>query len=87
MESGQPTALTPNEEVTLRRIAFGLGGGSTLRPEDVNRLTKLNLIALRDKNLILTAQGESRITQRSPERDTLSRKEIDVLAKALDRKL
>jgi len=87
MEPGQLTALTPNEEITLRRVAFGIGGGSMLRVEDVSRLTGLNLIASRGKTLVLTAQGESRIAKRSPERDTLSLKEADALVRALDRKL
>ena len=87
MESSPLATLTSNEEITLRRIAFGIGGGSMLRPEDVSRLTTLNLVVTRANALVLTGQGESRIAQRSPERDTLSHKEADALARVVGRKL
>jgi len=64
MEVNPLAALTSNEEITLRRIAFGIGGGSTLRREDVGRLTKLNLVVSRGNALALTVQGESRIAHR-----------------------
>jgi hypothetical protein len=87
MEANPPAALTSNEEITLRRIAFGIGGGSMLRREDVDRLTKLGLVVSRGLAFALTAQGESRIARRSPERETLSRKEADAFERVLHRKL
>jgi hypothetical protein len=64
LETSPLTALTSNEEVTLRRIAFGIGGGSALRREDVSRLIKLDLVVSQGLAFALTAQGESRIAQR-----------------------
>ena len=64
MDAGPLAALTSNEEVTLRRIAFGIGGGSTLRREDVSRLIKLQLVISQGIVFALTARGESRIAQR-----------------------
>jgi hypothetical protein len=88
MEASPLAALNPNEEITLRRIAFGIGGGSTLRREDVSRLTKLNLVVARGNALIVTAQGESRIAQQhGAKRDPLGRKEADELARVLGIKL
>ena len=88
MEASPLAALNPNEEITLRRIAFGIGGGSTLRREDVSRLAKLNLVVARGNALILTAQGENRIAQQhGAKRDPLSGKEADALARALGIKL
>jgi hypothetical protein len=88
MEASPLAALSPNEEITLRRIAFGIGGGSTLRREDVSRLTKLNLVVARGNAHIVTAQGESRIAQQhGAKRDPLGRKEADELARVLGIKL
>jgi hypothetical protein len=64
METSPLAALTSNEEITLRRIAFGIGGGSMLRREDVGRLIKLDLVVSRGLAFALTAQGESRVAQR-----------------------
>jgi hypothetical protein len=87
MEASPLAALSPNEEITLRRIAFGIGGGSTLRREDVSRLRKVNLVVARGNALILTAQGESRIAQQHGANRLLGRKEADELARVLGIKL
>jgi len=64
METSPLASPTSNEEVTLRRIAFGIGGGSTLRREDASRLIKLQLVISQGIAFALTARGESRIAQR-----------------------
>ena len=87
MEANLPAALTSNEEITLRRIAFGIGGGSMLRREDLGRLIKLDLVVSRGLAFALTAEGESRIARRSPERETLSGKEADEFDRVVRGKL
>jgi hypothetical protein len=87
MEASPLAALSPNEEITLRRIAFGIGAGSTLRREDVSRLTKLKLVVTRSNALIVTTQGESRIAQQHGANRLLGRKEADALARVLGIKL
>lgn len=51
--------LTPNEEVTLRRVAFGESPARTLRAEDLSRLRLLRLIADGKDGPSLTAGGRT----------------------------
>jgi hypothetical protein len=41
MERGALAPLSPNEEITLRRIAIGIARASKLRSRDVTRLIRL----------------------------------------------
>ncbi len=41
---GQLVQLSPNEEITLRRVAFGESPERTMRPQDLARLRQLCLI-------------------------------------------
>lgn len=52
-------ALTANEEVTLRRVAFGESPARTLRAEDLARLRLLRLIADGKDGPCLTAGGRT----------------------------
>ncbi len=50
-------ALTENEEVTLRRVAFGQSEVRAMRREDLAALRALNLIVDHRDGPALTAQG------------------------------
>jgi len=50
--------LSPNEEVTLRRIALSVTGAQNLRPQDVERLRAFTLIEGQGIACRLTSLGE-----------------------------
>lgn len=52
--------LSPNEEITLRRIALGFGTHDRLPPRHVHRLQQLALIEEQDGTLRLTQLGLQR---------------------------
>ena len=52
-----------DEEVVLRRIAYGIVQPVHLRLRDVERLISLGLVVRRGKGLALTPQGERRFAQ------------------------
>ena len=52
--------LSPNEEITLRRIALGFGARDRLTPRHVQRLLQLALIAEANGELRLTELGLQR---------------------------
>lgn len=60
MLRGQAAPLSPNEEVTLRRIALGVVPPSELRPRAVARLEALALVKREGDKLVLTSVGKSR---------------------------
>ena len=60
MERSALAPLSPNEEVTLRRIAIGIATASELRSRDVTRLIRLLLVEQRDGRIVLTDQGRAR---------------------------
>jgi hypothetical protein len=60
MDRGLTVSLSPNEEVTLRRIALGVAKAKHLRPQDVTRLIQLGLVADGDGRLALTDTGRQR---------------------------
>jgi hypothetical protein len=59
-ERGALAPLSPNEEVTLRRIAIGIATVSELRSRDVTRLIRLLLVEQREGRFVLTDQGHAR---------------------------
>ena len=61
MERGLKVPLSPNEEITLRRVAYGIAHRETLRSADVFRLEILGLIADSDGVLSLTPIGRQRL--------------------------
>ena len=64
-DTPRPTAtlLTPDEEVTLRRVAFGQSTVRAMRPEDLTRLRKLGLIQDGKDGPCLTARGRERFDE------------------------
>ena len=54
-----PSKLTPDEAVTLRRVAFGESDERTLRPADLERLLALRLIASGPDGPVLTLSGRA----------------------------
>jgi hypothetical protein len=58
--NGNPTSpLTDEEEVTLRRVAFGESEVKSLRPHDLARLRRLRLIEDAKDGPRLTAAGRA----------------------------
>lgn len=60
MVRGQTAPLSPNEEVTLRRVALGVVPAGDLFPRDVARLVLLALVERDAERLRLTALGRIR---------------------------
>jgi len=65
MNKNPSLVLSPHEEITLRRIAYGASGISGLTQHDVVRLMALDLVAKRGDAIVLTSLGESRIAKQS----------------------
>jgi hypothetical protein len=61
MDRGLKAPLSPNEEVTLRRVAHGIAKPNDLIARDVEHLSRLALIDRRGKRLILTDLGRRRL--------------------------
>ena len=55
--------LSPNEAITLRRIAYGVTNLESLRPGDVDRLKRLLLVEERRSGIVMTQLGRNRIAQ------------------------
>ena len=60
MLRGQAAPLSPNEEVTLRRIALGVVPPDELSPRAVARLEALALVRRVGDEVVLTPLGRSR---------------------------
>jgi len=60
MERGLRAPLSPNEELTLRRVALGIAFAKDLPAADVLRLRNLAFIEDRGERLGLTALGKDR---------------------------
>jgi hypothetical protein len=63
MDRGLSAPLSPNEEVTLRRVAYGVVVAKTLHPAHLVRLKSLALIDDRDGTLRITTMGEQRLAK------------------------
>jgi hypothetical protein len=91
MNKSPSPVLSPHEEITLRRIAYGAAGIWGDRQHDVARLIALGLVAKRGNAIVLTSLGESRIAGQSTlvsDRKLLAaNKDIVALAKVLGIKL
>ena len=61
MTQSQPTPLSSNEAVTLRRVAYGQSDVDRLRSEDLARLRALKLIEGSAREPTLTADGRQRL--------------------------
>jgi hypothetical protein len=60
MARGIDAPLSPNEEVTLRRVALGIAERTELRAADLARLIHLQLVKEIDGRAALTAMGQQR---------------------------
>ncbi len=60
MERGLRAPLSPNEELTLRRVALGIALAKDLPSADLLRLRNLALIEDRGERLGLTTLGKER---------------------------
>jgi hypothetical protein len=63
MARGLRAPLSPNEQLTLRRVALGIAPGKDLPAADVLRLRNLDLIEDLGERLVLTALGRQRYEQ------------------------
>lgn len=63
MDRGLVAPLSPNEEVTLRRVAYGVVVAKTLQPRHLTRLRSLALIDDRDGALSITKLGQQRLAK------------------------
>jgi len=61
MDRGLTAPLSPNEEVTLRRVAYGIARLDQLPPSHIARLKRLALIEDRDGSLFVTQTGRRRL--------------------------
>lgn len=61
MDRGLKAPLSPNEEVTLRRVAYGIAKPNELIARDVEHLSRLALIDRLGGRLILTDLGRQRL--------------------------
>ena len=87
MVRGLAAPLSPNEEVTLRRVAYGVVVAKTLQPGHLARLRSLALIEHDDGALSITKLGQQRLTNSPVARLDKSPLQVDdsvtALAKAL----
>ena len=66
------TALTRDEEVTLRRVAYGQSDLRMLRPQDLHTLRELKLIAEHRDGPLLTPEGRRAFEALHAERSAAS---------------
>ena len=62
MDRGLTAPLSPNEEVTLRRISYGVAKPSELIARDIEYLSRLALVDRTGKHLVLTELGRQRLS-------------------------
>jgi hypothetical protein len=60
---GEQTPLSTDEEITLRRVAYGQSDVTHLRASDLARLRALDLVAGGPRVPTLTAAGKARFDQ------------------------
>lgn len=53
--------LSPSEEITLRRVDYGIAQASEMIPHHVEHLTRLALVEQRGPRLLLTETGRRRV--------------------------
>jgi len=55
--------LSPSEEITLRRVHYGIAQASEMIPHHVEHLTQLALVEKRGPRLLLTEIGRQRVAR------------------------
>ncbi|MGQ0582165.1 MAG: hypothetical protein ACT4O6_09540 [Reyranella sp.] len=87
MDRGLAARLSPNEEVALRRVAYGVVEAKILQPGHLTRLRSLALIEDQNGALSITKLGQQRLAKSPVGRLDKSPVTIDdsvtALAKAL----
>ena len=63
MELGLVVALSEHEEVTLRRVAYGIAKANALPAGDIKRLQLLKLVEMDGERAVLTALGQRRVAR------------------------
>ena len=63
MDRGLKAPLSPNEDITLRRVGYGIAKPNELIARDVERLSRLSLIDRQGDRLILTTLGRQRLAE------------------------
>src|SRR4051812_42125698 len=61
MERGMSVTLSENEQITLRRVSYGIAKREDLRPQDLLRLAALKLITDGTARPELTQLGRERL--------------------------
>ncbi len=61
MDRGLKAPLSANEEITLRRVGYGIAKPNELIARDVERLSRLALIGWQGNRLVLTDTGQQRL--------------------------
>lgn len=79
--------LSNDEEVTLRRVAYGQSEVRAMRRQDLVRLRKLDLIAESKDGPVLTAAGKRRFEQLPKAVALDSKGPLDMLLKALGQRV
>ena len=79
--------LNSNEEITLRRVAFGQSDVSSLRSQDLSRLRALKLIEGSVREPTLTADGKRRFDALAKSAPFTEFKPHDELVSAMARRL
>jgi hypothetical protein len=77
----QDDALSASEEITLRRVDYGIATASEMIARDVERLLEVGLIVRQGPRLCLTQAGRKRVAL-LPRPDDQLRKLITALSKA-----
>jgi hypothetical protein len=91
MRRARPPELTPSEEITLRRIGYGIAKPTDLSTSDVERLVSVRVASKQGNSLFATPLGE-RVLAGLPIRNLLTEllkddKHVAAVAKALGVKL
>ena len=61
MDQGLKAPLSSNEEITLRRVDYGIAKPSDFHAGDIEYLTRLTLIERNGDKLIVTSLGKQRL--------------------------
>jgi hypothetical protein len=51
-------ALSASEEITLKRVSYGIAKPGEMLARDLDRLTTLGLVVRRGPNIVLTSAGQ-----------------------------
>lgn len=75
-----PDALSPSEDITLRRVHYGLAKPGEMIAGDIDRLVSLGLIVRQGSSVVLTVAGQHRL-RNLPRYDQQLNKLVEMLTK------